>query len=32
MNGLYTYIDKKIVPISECSKDEYMQELLDTEY
>lgn len=32
MNGLYTYIDKKIVPISECSKDEYMQELLDTEF
>ncbi len=23
---------KKIVPISECSKDEYMQELLDTEF
>lgn len=32
MDNLFTYINNKLVPISEVAKDEYMQELIDTEF
>lgn len=32
MNRLYTFKENKIIPIDKSEKDEYMQELLDTEF
>ena len=32
MNNLYTFVNNKMTPIDDCIKDDYMQELLDTEF
>lgn len=32
MNNLYTFVNNKMIPIDDCIKDDYMQELLDTEF